>query len=441
MTKASFSELNLGIQKEDEMKLMLRKVSIALFVIALVATLSGLLAACGGKETGDIVIGAVYPLTGNLAIQGNAAFTGADIAREMVNEDGGVFGRKVVFEVTDAPDPSAATNQAQRLITEKKVKIIIGSYSSSISIAASAVCERNKVVWAEQGGMSVNVTNRGFKYTFRATPNTDQVGFGAAELVADQIAPALGLDAKTMKIALIHEDSAFGTGVMDAFRKKATELGMNVIMQEPYSAKTTDMGPLILKLKGAAPDVVVATQYLNDEILFWKQAKELDFNLKAFIGTGGTVGMADFQQAVGDDAEGVLEVDGPSTDINTSSLNPEQVALLEEFLKRYKARTGSDQPPSPALNGFFATSLLLREVLPRAGEIDPDKIREAYMSLDIPDGQTPLGFGVKFGPDGQNERTFMVVRQWQGGRFYCVGPEKWKVADICCLPLKPWTER
>jgi branched-chain amino acid transport system substrate-binding protein len=375
-----------------------------------------------------------------LAIQGNAAFTGADIAREIINEQGGVFGKEVVFETADAPDPSAATNQVERLITDKKVKLVIGSYSSSISIAASAVCERNKVVWAEMGGMSTDVTNRGFKYVFRATANTDQVGFGAAELLKDHIAPALGLGATDMRVAVIHEDSAFGTGVMDAFAIRAEELGLNVVIQEPYSAKSTDLAPLIIKLKSVEPDVIVAAQYLNDEILFWRQARELDLSVKAFIGTGGTVGMADYREAVGETSEGVLEVDGPSTDIR-DSLAPEQQAQLDEFFKRYKERTGSEQPPSPATNGFFATTLLLAEVLPKAGELDADKIRDAYMSLDIAPGNTPVGFGVKFGEDGQNQRTFMIVRQWQGDKFVVVAPEAWATADICCLPLTPWSER
>jgi branched-chain amino acid transport system substrate-binding protein len=259
--------------------------------------------------------------------------------------------------------------------------------------------------------------------------------------VAQQIAPALGMDAKAMKIAVIHEDSAFGTGVADAFKAKAAELGLNVVLVEPYSAKSTDLAPLVLKVKGAAPDVLVATQYLNDQILFQKQAKELDLYVKAFIGSGGTVGMTDFRNAMGAATEGVMEVDGPSTDILRSQLDAKQVALLDEFLKRYKARTGSDQPPSPATNGFFATSLLLREVLPKAGAVDPDKIRDAYMSLNIPEGQTPLGFGVKFGADGQNQRTFMIVRQWQGDRYVVVGPDKWKISDIRGIPLKPWSER
>lgn len=424
------------------MKHRIPKLVPVLLVIALLATLTGSLSGCGQKETGDIVIGAVYPLTGNLAIQGNAALAGADIAREMVNEDGGVLGRKVVFEVADAPDPAAATNETQRLITEKKVKIVIGSYSSSISIAGSAVAERNNVIWAEQGAMSVGVTNRsGFKYTFRVTPNTDQVGWGAAELVTNQIARALGMDPKAMKIAFIHEDSAFGTGVATAFASKAAELGLNVVLVEPYSAKSTDLAPLVLKVKGAAPDVLVATQYLNDEILFMKQAKELDLNVKAFIGSGGTVGMTDFRGALGTATEGIMEVDGPSADIKRSELDPKQAALLEEFLKRYKAKTGYDQPGSPAMNGFIATNILLREVLPKAGAVDPDKIRDAYMGLDIPDGQTALGFGVKFGPDGQNQRAFMVVRQWQGDRYVAVAPDRWKVADICCVPLKKWSER
>jgi branched-chain amino acid transport system substrate-binding protein len=150
--------------------------------------------------------------------------------------------------------------------------------------------------------------------------------------------------------------------------------------------------------------------------------------------------MTDFRQAVGSTAEGVLEVDGPSTDVR-DKLDRRQRALVDEFLKRFKALTGTDQPPSPATNGFFSTSLLLTQVLPKAGSMDPDKIRNAYLSLDIPVGETPMGFGVKFGQDGQNQRTFMIVRQWQGEKFVAVAPPKWATAKMCCVPLKPWNQR
>lgn len=389
----------------------------------------------------EIILGAVYPFTGNLAVQGNAAFNGADIAREMVNEKGGIFGKQIVFEKVDAPNPTAATNETQRFITQKKVRLVIGSYSSSISLAASAVAERNKVVWAEMGGMSDDITNRGFKYTFRATANTGQVGIGAAEFVAERIGPALGKASNDLKIALIHEDSAFGTGVMDAMQKRSKELNLNVTMTIPYSAKATDLGSLILKLKATSPDVVVATQYLNDEILFCKQAKELRFNVKAFIGTGGTVGMKDFRNAIGNEANGILEVDQPSADINPAALKPDQTALLKEFIRRYKVRTGDDQPPSPAMGGFFATTLLLTQVLPKAAEIDPDKIRAAYMGLDVPIGGMFNGDGVKFAPNGQNQRTLMIARQWQNDRFVVVSPQRWATGAMCCVPLKPWGER
>lgn len=419
----------------------IRKFLSAIFVVTLLAILAGLLGGCGSSEADTIVIGAVYPFTGNVAVQGNQAFTGADIAREIVNEQGGVLGKQVTFEKVDAPNPAAATNETQRLITEKKVKLVIGSYSSSISIAASAVCERNQVVWSEMGGMSNDVTDRGFKYTFRTTPTTGQVGYGAAHHVAEVIAPALGIQPGDLKIALIHEDSAFGTGVMDSFIVTAKDLGLNVIMHEPYSAQSTDLAPLVLKLKSVAPDIIVATQYLNDQILFAKQSKEMNLYVKAFIGTGGTVGMKDFADAMGESINGIMEVDGPSTDINRANLNADQAALVEEFVKRYEERVGSDQPPTPATNGFLGTMVLLTEVIPKAGSIDPDKIREAYMALDIPEGDTCMGFGVKIGDDGQNQRTFMIVRQWQNGRYVVVSPAEWATAEISEVPLKPWSDR
>jgi branched-chain amino acid transport system substrate-binding protein len=417
-----------------------RNLRLVLGSVVLLATLTSALVGCGPKEPEELVFGAIYPLTGGLAIPGNAAVEGVKIAVEMANEEGGVLGKQVVLEIADGPDASASASQAERLINEKKVPVIFGTYGSSNALAATAVTERNKVVWVDGGTMSIDLTTRGHKYTFRTTPHTDLVGADAAQYMVDLIAPALGMDPKEMRIAVIHEDSAFGTSIGDAFAEGATELGLNVVLQQPYDRTLTDLSPLVLSLKAAEPDVIMATQYINDEILFFKQARELGLNFKAFAGSGGMVGIGDFHDAVGMDTEGVMEVDGASADIR-ERLPEEQKALAEEFVKRYKEATGYDQPTSAAMNGFLAARTFLTMVLPKAGEVDPDMIREAYLSLDVPEGGTPLGYGLKYGEDGQNERIFMIVRQWQGDRFVVVAPDKWATADPCCMPFAPWDER
>ncbi|HSB04676.1 MAG TPA: ABC transporter substrate-binding protein, partial [Thermodesulfobacteriota bacterium] len=110
----------------------------------------------------EVKIGTIFPLTGPLALLGNESFEASDLAREMVNEKfGGVWGKKVAYVKADAPDPTSGTNEANRLITQENMKVLMGTYSSSISLAASAVAERNKVIYLEVIAASDEINQRG----------------------------------------------------------------------------------------------------------------------------------------------------------------------------------------------------------------------------------------------------------------------------------------
>ena len=112
-------------------------------------------------------LGVLLPLSGPLASLGNDVMRGFELAKNFINEDGGVFGQQVELVVADVPSSTEATSQATRLITTDKVKVIMGSYASSISFAASQVAERNKVIYFEQGAVADDITSRGFKHLFR----------------------------------------------------------------------------------------------------------------------------------------------------------------------------------------------------------------------------------------------------------------------------------
>jgi len=384
----------------------------------------------------EIHIGAVYPFTGPLGALGNAAFAGAEVAVEVVNETGGVGGRKVVLVKADAPSPAESTNEAERLITQQKVRVLIGSYSSSISLAASAVAERNRAVWMEMGAMADSLTGRGHKLTFRTSATTGQVGAGAVTFIKDALAPAMKIPTNQVKVAIMHEESAFGTAVMDSAVKALEGVGIKPLVREPYNSRVTDLSPLVLKLKGLNPDVVLMTTYINDGILFMRQAKELGFRPKAFINSGGTTTVADFYKALGKDALGAFDIDGVGADVNPALLTPALRQELDAFVKRYQAKTGSF-PPSTAVNSYVSMMVLLRDALPKAGD-DPVKIREALLALDKPLGSSINGWGVKYGPDGQNTRALIGARQWQGERPVLVWPADAATAKPNRVPLPAW---
>ncbi len=123
--------------------------------------------------------------------------------------------------------------------------------------------------------------------------------------------------------------------------------------------------------------------------------------------------------------------------IDTTKLPDEAQALGEEFQGRYREKHRADAGPS-GQQAFVGMYLLLTEVLPQAGGMDPDEVMEATKGLDVPEGHLINGWGVRFGEDGQNERAFPSAMQWQGGRLYTVSPEDISRAELENIPLRQW---
>ncbi len=112
-------------------------------------------------------IGTIYPLSGPNSKNGIKNFDGVKIATDMVNETGGVLGKKVVLVSADAPDPQAAASEANRLITNERITAIIGTQSSSLSMAATVVAEKNKIFYIETEGVSGLIHGKGIQISFQ----------------------------------------------------------------------------------------------------------------------------------------------------------------------------------------------------------------------------------------------------------------------------------
>jgi branched-chain amino acid transport system substrate-binding protein len=393
----------------------------------------------------DVRIGTLFPLTGNMAFGGNEGFMGTEIAREMVNERGGIWGdKKIVFVQGDAPDQTAATNEMNRLISREGVKLVIGSFSSAIAFTASAVAERSRIIYWENHGVADTIARRGFRYLFKTNVNATGTGGGAATWAATYLSKALNVAPKDLKAAVVWEDGTYGASVGKAAFERAKELGLNVVANEGYSAKAADLSSLILKLKGLQPDVLLVAGIGQDAVLFWSQAKKLDLNVKAVVATSGGWGVPDFAKNLGEAANGVFSSDFP-TEVNPEALAPEARELAKEFVRRFEAKKGT-RPTGNAWLAFAGTMVLFQHVLPKAGSLDPEKIREAAFSLDLPNGSMANGCGVKFIPHdqfdgGKNERAFAVMLQWQDGVPRVVGPERLATHKPILVPLPRWSQR
>lgn len=381
------------------------------------------LIAAGSVAAADLKVGALYPFSGGLALLGNESYRGLELAVEERNAAGGINGQKIALVKADAVDANQAVGEARRLTSVEGVAAIFGSYSSALAFAATQVTELAGVPYFELGAVSDAVTGRGYKYVFRSNPTAKNFAEGMVDAVTHVIAPALKVDPKSLKIAIIHEDSLYGTTISGFQKEKAARDGLNVVEILPYSAKTVDLSSLILRLKGAKADVVMQTSYQNDTILFFNQAKAAGFKPKAMIGAGGGYSMADTATALGETLNGAFNVD-----FTQYETREEGAPGLKSFVALYTKRYGAAPRSGHSLTNYVGAKAFL-DVLATAGSTDKDKIRGAVMAYKKPAGSTASGWGFEFGEDGQNRQAKANLMQWQNGKLVTVFPKEVAVSE------------
>jgi branched-chain amino acid transport system substrate-binding protein len=418
------------------MKNLAKVLGKVLFVLAILAL------GTEPAEAGEVVkIGVLLPFTGPLAFEGDQAFRGFEVARVEQNEKGGLFGKQIEFVKGDAIDAKAAVSEAERLITLEGVKVIVGTFSSVLAIAASTVAEKSRVIYWEVGAVSDVITARGYKYLFRTNHSSAiQARSGFSFCIAGS-AKTLGIPLNQLKVAIVGEQSSYGQSVSENAKKMVNELGATVVAYEFYDANTNDLSSLIMRLKARNPDILIPTSYINDAILLHRQMRQLDLNVKVFLGTGSGHNTPKIRDALGGDINGVMVMGFPGPRIN-----PDYAKGFPNFLNLYeKVWKSRDVTTQPFAN--YSGVWVLWRALERAGSLDPEAIRKSALAMDEPEGYMPLGWGAKFaGPDhpnaGQNLRTSAFVEQWQDGSLYTVFPEKAMAKGRkIILPFPRWSER
>jgi branched-chain amino acid transport system substrate-binding protein len=384
-----------------------------------------------------IRIGMLYDLSGPLAAAGSVASSiGAQTAVNLVNERGGVLGKYKV-EAVNADSQSkvdAGINEAERLLNQEKVEIVVGVYSSAHAVPLAAKFnEQKKILWITTAVATSVFKDKNLSYVFRAQIHSDQYGQAGAGFIAEHAKAKLGMEPKDVKAAIIHEDGPYGVGVAQADEQYLKEKGIQVVLKEGYSASSPDLSSMVTKLKRARPDVIYHAGYNPDITLFLRQAREAGLRFKMLIGNGAGYSQLDKLTATfGDDIDHFCNIDPvPAQLLDPKTLAPGLGDLIKIMVERYQAKTGAKDVPPHVSMGFNQTWILLNNVLPVAkekyGGFDPEAIRKAALDVDIPPGGTIQGYGVKFYPpgtplSGQNERSTPVVMQYDKGKTTVVWP-------------------
>jgi ABC-type branched-subunit amino acid transport system substrate-binding protein len=414
---------------------MMRVVS-GLIALAMVLTLS--LASDAPAQGKKLKIGVIYDYSGPLAGGGSELHAlGAKIMIDHFIKKGGVEGYQIEAVYADAQSkPDVAINEAVRLIEQEKVDMLLGFYSSAQCVPAAARVEQlKKFMWITTCISSAVLENRHLKYVFRTQPSGKQFGLMSADFLAQNAKSKLSREPKDVRVAIIHEDGAYGVDVSKGNEEGAKKAGFNIVLKEGYAATAPDLSALVTKLKRGRPDVIFHTGYNPDITLFLRQAREQGLRFSALIGHGAGYGVYDkLKESLGRDVNYFFNVDPISIWLtNEKSLRAPLPAMIKMVGEEYeKARPGTQVRSAHVGMSASNTYVFMSEVLPRAikkyGGVDAEALRKAALEVDLPEGGTMLGFGVKFEGEsgnmaGQNDRAFPVILQYIDDKPYLVWPK------------------
>jgi branched-chain amino acid transport system substrate-binding protein len=375
----------------------------------------------------DVVIGAVYPLSGPLAQVGLDAKVAIEVAADIVNsthapidtmmgKGGGLDrlgGAKIQLVWADSQgDPQKARAEAERVITQDKAVAIIGSYTSATAATISQVTERYEVPYISAENSSPTLSQRGLKWFFRTGPHDEMFTQGMFDFFKD-IAAQTGHAPKS--VALFYEDSIFGTDSSNVQRKLAQAAGITVAADIRYRASSPSLSTEAEKLKSANADVLLPSSYTSDAILIMKAMNEIGYKPKAVLAQAAGFQEQSFITGAGPLAEGVMSRSSFALDAAKSR------PVIDVVNALYKAKNGKDLNDNTSRE--ITAAMTLFDAINRAGSTKPEDLQTALRATDIPGDRTIMPWkGIKFDETGQNTLCNPVIQQIFDGKYKTIWP-------------------
>ncbi len=394
------------------------------------------LAACGttgssSPSTGDpIVFGAAVSFTGAQSKEGALTKQGYDLWKDWIDQKGGIVVNNVKHPVQikyedDQSNANLSATLVQKLITDEKAQFILGPYGSAATATDAVVAEKNGIPMVEANGAAQSIFSHGYKYTFGVL----SPAFKYLTVVLEM---ASTLSPKPTTIAILSANDSFSVEVARAVEEYAPTKGMQVVFNKKYPAAAPDVSGLVSQAKAANPDIVINSGHLAEAIAINKAAKQLSFDAKIFAYSVGP-STPDFIKALGADANYVYDGSQWTPQVKYS---PTFYLSVADYVKAYEQKYSSTEPPDYHVAESTAACLAFQKALENAGSLDPTKVRDALVKLDV---MTFFG-QIKFDDRGINIYKPMVVEQIQKGVHYTVFP-----TDVANgkpqYPTPAWTSR
>jgi len=368
----------------------------------------------------SIKIGASLPLTGDFSGPGTAAQKGYELWVDMVNKAGGLLGRQVEFKVYDnASNPDTAVADYEKLITQDKVDLVVGPFSSKLVIPTSEVANKYGYAFPEPAGGAPGVFNRGLKNIFFCQPaSSDVQGVPFVNYL-------LGLPeaSRPKTFAVISQDDPFTLGVVQAMEPLLTAGGLTEVLSEKYPPDTKDFSSIAAKVADKNPDLIIGGTMFDDSVAQIKAYIQAGYQPRGAFFTTGPSLPVEFNQALGKSTEGIFSAMS-WFEASTTETNP-------EFVAAYHAKYGAEAIAEDSANAFTVGQVLQQAVEGTKG-VDNAKLITFMHATTFKTVVGPLSFNEL----GQPKGSFMTL-QWQGGTYKIIAPDYAKQVDAI-WPKPKW---
>ncbi|MCL5735862.1 MAG: ABC transporter substrate-binding protein [Actinobacteria bacterium] len=359
-----------------------------------------------------IRIGVLLPLTGDLAVKGTECLDAMELAVDEVNASGGIHAlggaRLELVKADSGGKADGVEDELEHLTSGQGVLAVLGGYQSAVAIPAGEVAEKLKLPFIVTYGAANEITERDLGYLFRLSPKAEWFARDQVQFLAND-----GLiDGPVTKVALLHEDGAFGRETAAEQRKYLSAAGMEVVCEIAYAPDQADLNEALLQVKSSGAQAVLAAAYLDDALLVVDSAAKLHLSIP-ILDAGSGAAEPDFLSRVGDTGVRIF---------TEFEYVPGKAG--GRFDEDYVDTHGS--PASAAALYSYQAVWLLANALERADSTDGKRLRAALATtaMTAADHMVLPQSLLTFDGDGQNRGAHLFVAELQNRRWVPLWPSQ-----------------
>ncbi len=377
--------------------------------------------ASSGSSKDPIVIGISLPLTGDFSQPGGEARKGYEIWRDQVNADGGLLGRKIELKITDdASNQDTVVTDYTKLITQDKVDLLLGTFSTLLNFPASAVAEKNGMLYVEPAGGAPKMFDRGFKKLFFAQQATAS---HQPDVFVDYI-KSLPADQRPKTAAYPTQDDPFTTPVIESMQKQLEALGVQTVYTTTYPADATNFQTIASAIAAAKPDLIAQGAVFEDGVGLIRSLQQLNYSPKMMFQTSAPSNAGQYSDGIGEkNTEGIFY----TVSWNEKAKTPGNDKFVAEYAKRYNGGI-----PAEDAADAYAAAQTLQAAVKKVGSLDQTKLADYLHKNEVDSILGPLAWDETGAPTKQ-----FLLGQWQSGAPEIVAPKDAATVDKA-VAKTPW---